>query len=401
VTDRDYLTSSLPDQPSAGSLQTSGTLDTAENARVMAVSPDAGRACYESAVVPAPRVEGSIWLRQGRSIGFAEYGAALGRPVLWFHGTPGGCRQVPPAARIVAAERDVRLIALERPGVGSSTRHVYRSILGWADDVEEVANHLGLPRFAMIGLSGGGPYVLACAYRLGHRVVAGAVLGGVAPARGDEGIRGGLMDVAVALAPVVEAACEPLGHLLWRLNRSLMPISSQAFDAFVRFMPAGDQAVYGRPEMKSMFLDDLDHVSRRQLHGPLYDILQFTRPWGFSLREVRVPIRFWHGDADPIVPLAHAEHMAALVPDAALRVRAREGHIGNLDAAREVLEVILDLWSAAPEGHGLEPSATGAAGAAATDGACRDVRGDRDAGVGRRVESPDSGASGRSPQRLR
>jgi hypothetical protein len=83
--------------------------------------------------------------------------------------------------------------------------------------------------------------------------------------------------------------------------------------------------------MKSTFLDDLDHASRRQLHAPIYDILQFTRPWGFSLRDVHVPIRFWHGDADPI-----------------LRVRAGEGHIGNLDAAHEVLDAILSLWDGAP-----------------------------------------------------
>jgi pimeloyl-ACP methyl ester carboxylesterase len=316
-------------------------------------------------VVIAPRVEGSIWLRHGRSIGFAEYGTALGTPVLWFHGTPGGRRQIPPAARSAAAERGVRLIALERPGVGTSTRHVYRSILGWADDVDEVANHLGLRRFALIGLSGGGPYVLACAHQLRDRVVAGAVLGGVAPARGEEAVPGGLMAVAVALSPVLEAAREPLGHLLWRAFRVLTPVSSGAFEAFIRFMPEGDRAVYSRPEMKSTFLEDMDRASRRQLHAPIYDILQFTRPWGFSLRDVRVPIRFWHGDADPIVPLAHAEHMAALVPDAELRVRPREGHIGNLDAALEVVDVLLDLWRASPEQpapHAAEavPGGTGA-----------------------------------------
>ena len=152
-------------------------------------------------VALAPRLEGSIWLRHGRSIGFAEYGVPLGTPVLWFHGTPGGRHQIPPAVRLAAGQRGVRLIALERPGAGTSTRHVYSSVLGWADDVEEVTNHLGLPRFALIGLSGGGPYVLACAYRLRERVVAGAVLGGVAPARGDDAIPGGLMAVAVALSP--------------------------------------------------------------------------------------------------------------------------------------------------------------------------------------------------------
>ena len=314
-------------------------------------------------VALAPRLEGSIWLRHGRAIGFAEYGVPLGMPVLWFHGTPGGRHQIPPAVRIAAGQRGVRLIALERPGAGTSTRHVYSSVLGWADDVEEVANRLGLPRFALIGLSGGGPYVLACAYRLRDRVVAGAVLGGVAPARGDDAIPGGLMAVAVALSPVLEAAREPLGHLLWRLFRALRPISSEAFDAFIRFMPQGDQVVYRRPEMKSTFLDDLDRVSRRQLHAPIYDILQFTRPWGFSLRDVHVPIRFWHGDADPIVPLVHAEHMAALVPDAALRVRPGEGHIGNLDAAHEVLDAILGLWDGAPVPDAREAGTTTAADA--------------------------------------
>jgi pimeloyl-ACP methyl ester carboxylesterase len=153
------------------------------------------------------------------------------------------------------------------------------------------------------------------------------------------------MELAVARSPLLEAAREPLGHLVWRLFRTLKPISSEAFDAFIRFMPAGDQAVYRRPEMKSTFLDDLERASRRQLHAPIYDIIQFTRPWGFSLRDVHVPIRFWHGDADPIVPVVHAEHMAALVPDAALRVRAGEGHIGSLDAAYEVLDAILGLWA--------------------------------------------------------
>lgn len=308
-------------------------------------------ACYGTAAALAPRVDGSIRLRDGRAIGFAEYGSPLGVPVLWFHGTPGGRHQIPPAARLAAAESGVRLLSLERPGVGTSTRHVYPSILGWADDVEEVTSLLGLRRFALIGLSGGGPYVLACAHRLSDRVVAGAVLGGVAPSSGEDAVPGGLVAVATALAPILEAAREPLGHVLWGAFRSIWPISSPAFDAFIRLMPEGDQAVYGRPEMKAMFLDDLHRASRRQFHAPVYDVLQFTRPWGFSLREIRVPIRFWHGDADPIVPLAHAEHMAALVPDATLRVRPREGHIGNLDAANEVLAAILELWPGAPERH--------------------------------------------------
>ena len=294
----------------------------------------------------APRLESRIELRDGRGIGFAEYGVAAGRAMFWFHGTPGGRHQVPPAARRFAAANDVRLIALERPGVGGSTPHLYDSLVDWADDVTEVAEQLGVGRFGVIGFSGGGPYALACAHRMPERVVAAAVMGGVAPTCGPEASAGGAVSLARRLWPLLDVMREPLGYALWALVRALMPLSSQGFDAFIRIMPEGDQVVLRRPEIKRMFIDDLAWASRSGLHAPVYDLVLFARPWGFSLRDIHVPIRFWHGDGDNIVPLAHAELLAQLVPDGELRVRAREGHIGNLGAAEEILASVLSLWPA-------------------------------------------------------
>jgi pimeloyl-ACP methyl ester carboxylesterase len=291
-----------------------------------------------------PRIEGAIELRDGRSIGFAEYGAPGGAPIFWFPGTPGGRRQIPPRIRTATVECDVRMIALERPGLGASTPHLYESVLGWAADVEEIADGLGLNRFGLVGLSGGGAYVLACAYALAERVVAGAVLGGVAPALGDDAPPGGAMGFAARTRFLLHPLREPLGHAIWATVYALRPLASQVFDLFVSMMPEGDQQVMQRPEMKEMFLDDMLRASRPQLHALLYDSVLFTRHWGFSPREIRVPIRFWHGDADNMVPLEHAEHLAAIVPDAELRVRPREGHMGNLDAAEEVLDTLLALW---------------------------------------------------------
>ncbi|MCC6850277.1 MAG: alpha/beta hydrolase [Deltaproteobacteria bacterium] len=296
--------------------------------------------------VPAPHREERVELADGRTIGIAEYGDAHGRAVLWFPGTPGGRRQIPPRAVAVARARGIRLIGIERPGIGDSTPHLYPSVLGWADDVAEVTTRLGVGRFALVGLSGGGPYVLACAHRLAHRVVAGAVLGGVAPALGEDAAAGGAMSLATRLAAVVHTLREPLAVAVWATAFALRPLASGAFDLAVSAMPPGDREVMRRPEMKAMFLDDMLLAGRRQLHAPVYDIVLFTRPWGFSPRDVRVPIRFWHGDADPIVPLEHAHHLAALVPDAELRVRPGEGHMGNLDAAEEILDTLLAFWPA-------------------------------------------------------
>jgi pimeloyl-ACP methyl ester carboxylesterase len=294
--------------------------------------------------LPPPRSEGAIRLRDGRAIGFVEYGTADGAAIFWFHGTPGGCRQIPPRARQLAVARGIRLIGLERPGVGASTAHLYDSVLGWAADVEQIADQLGVDRFALVGLSGGGPYVLACAHRLAERVVAGAVLGGVAPSRGVDAARGGAVGLARRLRLLLEAVREPLALTLWAATNAGRPVASRLFELFVSTMPEGDQVVMRRPEMKAMFLDDMLQAMRSQLCAPVYDATLFTRPWGFSPRDVTVPIRFWHGDADAIVPLAHAEHLATLVPDAELRVRPREGHMGSLDAAEEIFDILLELW---------------------------------------------------------
>ena len=294
--------------------------------------------------LPEPRLEGTYGLDDARHISFAEYGAPDGRAVFWFHGTPGGRRQIAPEARTLAAEMGIRLIALDRPGIGESTAHLYPDIAAWADDVLHIADQLGVERFACVGLSGGGPYALACAARAPDRVVAGVLLGSVAPSRGPEGIGGGVVGIARRFAPLVELTRGLAARVLHPLVRALVPVRSQVFDAYMAFSPEGDKRVFRRPEMKAMFLDDLVRAARRQAQAPIFDVVLFTREWGFSLRAISVPVRLWHGDADKIVPLAHAQHMAGLLTDAELRVRPGESHLGALDAAREIFETILALW---------------------------------------------------------
>ncbi len=299
----------------------------------------------DASTLDPPLLEGAVGLPDGRRLGFAEYGTPRGPAIFWFPGTPGARRQIPPATRALAAELGVRLIALERPGIGDSTSHLYDSVLDYTRDIEVVADRFGIGRFGAIGLSGGGPYVLACAAAFPGRFTAGAVLGGVAPTRGDEAIEGGAIAFAGKLAPVVERIRTPLGYGLSAMVRLLTPFSSQVFDLFMRVSPEGDQVVFARPEMKAMFIDDLSGASERGgVRSLVSDLVLFNRPWGFRLRDIQAPIRFWHGDADHLVPLTHGEHQAALVPDSALAVRPGESHMGSLDAADEILGAILSLW---------------------------------------------------------
>lgn len=292
-----------------------------------------------------PFVEGTIRLDGGRRLGFAEYGDPRGRPVLWFHGTPGGRGQIPPEARVAAGRHGVRLIALERPGVGHSTPFLHHRVLGFTDDVAQALDRLDVGRFGLIGLSGGGPYVLACARRFSTRVAAAAILGGVAPSRGLDAPSGGAVALAARFELLLETLREPLGLALWGVGQTVRPVAWAIAPTFIRLLLSeGDTKVVLRPGMYEMFVGDLLSASDQRFQGPVYDSILFGRHWGFSPREVRVPVRLWHGDSDPLVPLAHAQHLATILPDADLVVREGESHLGSLAAAEEVLETILALW---------------------------------------------------------
>jgi pimeloyl-ACP methyl ester carboxylesterase len=310
-----------------------------------------------SANLTPPRIEGTVTLPDGRRLSFAEFGPADGRVVFWFHGTPGARRQIPDGARRAAHERGVRLIGIDRPGAGSSTPHLYCQVLDWAGDFAIVADKLGVDECGVIGLSGGGPYVLACCAAFPDRIAAAAVLSGVAPTKGPDAPEGGIVSRTAVFAPLLTRARIPIALGFAGFVWSLRPVVSQVFDLYARVSPEGDRRVFARPEIKTMFVDDILNGSKRAMTAPVFDVLLFWRPWGFSLRDVRVPIHFWHGDADNLVPLAHGQHVASLVLGAGVTVRPGESHLGGFAAADEVLDVLLDMWEGgSARGHGAQTS---------------------------------------------
>jgi pimeloyl-ACP methyl ester carboxylesterase len=264
--------------------------------------------------------------------------------VVWFHGTPGARKQFPPDAHALAVERRIRLIGLERPGTGLSTRHTYHRMIDWADDITAFADALELDRFAVIGLSGGGPYVLAACHGLPDRIVAGAVLGGIGPTRGPEAAPG-YTRLLPLLEPVLSVVSLPLAEVLTLLLRPVRKVASQGYDLYTNLIAApSDQAVLRDPEMKAAFLYDLTTALDVGLRAPISDLILFARDWGFSLRDIQVPVKIWHGDADAIVPLSHGEFMAASIPNAELSITPGGGHFAGYVVARDVLDWIVDTW---------------------------------------------------------
>lgn len=296
--------------------------------------------------IDRPKLEGSIAVgdKRRRRIGFSEFGSPEGPTVIWLHGTPGARRQIPPEAREYAELQGFRLIGLDRPGVGSSTAHDYGTIADFTIDFQTVLNTLGIDRFSVIGLSGGGPYSLAVSHFLPDRVVSTGIVGGVAPINGPEAISGGLVQLAQYAVPLLNVAGRPIGSALSTALSFARPIADPAISIYGRLSPEADRELLSRPEFRAMFLDDLLHGGSRRMEAPFADLKLFVRDWGFRISDVQARIDWWHGDADNIIPFAHGEHMVNLLPNAEMHAMPGQSHISGLGHSVEMLDTLLAAW---------------------------------------------------------
>ncbi len=123
----------------------------------------------------------TLSLKDGRTLGFANYGDPNGRSVFFFHGMGVSNRLDARYLHDAARRNHYRLISIDRPGIGLSSINKNRTILSWAEDIEEFADILGIKTFSIIGHSGGALYTAACAYKIPHRLTGIAIVSGVAP----------------------------------------------------------------------------------------------------------------------------------------------------------------------------------------------------------------------------
>ena len=116
-----------------------------------------------------------VELSGGRRLGLAEYGDPEGVPVFYFHGLLSSRLEARPHDAILR-ELGVRLISLDRPGVGASSPQPERTLAGFAVDVRAVADRLGVDELRVVGASAGGACALSVAAELPERTARAVVL---------------------------------------------------------------------------------------------------------------------------------------------------------------------------------------------------------------------------------
>lgn len=258
-------------------------------------------------------------LRDGRRLGFAQFGPKNAFPVFYFHGWPG--------SRLEAGFFDVpgvQLIGVDRPGYGMSDPHPNRKLADWPRDIEQLADHLRLDKFAVIGMSGGGPYAAACAHFLHGRVSKVAIIAGLGPpeAPGMSDRRVGLL-LDVGNRPLTSAV---LGTLMRTLIRN--PAAEQHFHRLRSRVARGslDERAM-TPEFLQMLLSSFREGLRASARGPTSDARVYGEPWPFTLADIKTPVSIWHGTYDTQVPVSIGRHYAKFIPNAKATFPEGDGHV--------------------------------------------------------------------------
>jgi len=278
-------------------------------------------------------------LPDGRALAYAEFGDPGGKPLFFFHGMPGSRLFRPDDA--VTARLGIRLIGVDRPGYGRSDFQPGRRILDWPADLACLADHLGLDRFAVAGHSGGGPYVSACAWALPERVKAAAILSGAGPVDAPDAMDGltGLFGFGLRTGRFIPwPVWQAFVGVAFR-QRALDPAASA--DAETGTRPPADEEQFLRPEVREACLRSEVEAFRCGLQGMAWDARLLTRPWGFHLEEIRVPVLLWHGTADATTPLAMGRAVAKRIPGCRATFCPGEAHLLLFPHWEEILTALV------------------------------------------------------------
>lgn len=276
-----------------------------------------------------PAGEPQFWeMSPGRRLAWNEWGDPQGKPVIYYHGWPSSRLQAR-LAHHLALERGLRLIAMDRPGMGRSTLEKGRLLDAWPEMMERFADWLGIGKFGQLGVSGGGPYVAVCAAKIPERLTGSAVLGGMVPVDGlDSGVRGLHLAYRMLIpfrklpagifTPVFRAAA--MGS---RWKPDLPPVSWA-----LRTVGAADRRlVVDSPDVWEIMARSFEEgILTHGGHGAMTDAGIYFQPLTFDPASVRHPIRYWHGGDDRNIPLEMVREFTGKIAGAELVTEESLGH---------------------------------------------------------------------------
>jgi pimeloyl-ACP methyl ester carboxylesterase len=278
-------------------------------------------------------------LKDGRKLGYAEYGDPQGKAVFHFNGS-GGSRLEHPTDQSILSDLGVRLISTDRPGHGISDPQPDRQLLDWPNDISQLADHLGIDTFYVEGWSAGGSHALACAYQLPERVLAGALISGLAPPDRPDPYVG--LPFQNRMLMIIARRIPSFVYLFRRLAYPMITGDPEkAGKTLAASFPQEDQQIAKKPVYQNMLVADIQEGYRQGWQGHAQDDILINSPWGFRLEEITMRIDIWQGEVDKNVPLNQGQYQHEKIPGSRLTVLPGQAHLYLLERWGEILAQLL------------------------------------------------------------
>ena len=277
----------------------------------------------------------SIKLKNGRNLSYTEYGDPKGRLLFYFHGWPG--------SRLSGVETDeaakklgIRVVSPDRPGYGLSDYKEDRVLLDWPDDVVELADKLKSKKFAVMGVSGGGPYAAACAYKIPQRLTNVGIVVGLAPVNVEGALEGIAWNARLGWASYHRF---PTIRTLSAWGALLQFKYFPSIGNFIGFQAEEDRKLL-RSSIRSNMGDATREAFRQGIKGPELDLKIYTDDWGFNLGDTKAKVSLWYGAKDKNVSLAMGRYYESQIPNSKLFIDPHWAHLSRNEHEEEILQAL-------------------------------------------------------------
>jgi pimeloyl-ACP methyl ester carboxylesterase len=264
--------------------------------------------------------DASVTLSDGRKLAYTDLGASSGPVVMYFHGAPTSRLDLSMFDDAFAV-RDVRVVSPDRPGYGESSPQPGRCREDWPADITALADHLGVERCAVVGLSSGGPYAVVSAALVPDRVAAAGVVSGVT----DFGWPGAWDGYPEDEQTLMRIGDEGQGTAWCEARYG--PDGSRYMEGGLGELAPADQAALADEAFATALMTAVGEAFRQGVSGYAQDVVLQGRPWSFDPRAIVAPVWILHGEADTVAPVAHGRHTAELIPGAKLVTWPDQGHL--------------------------------------------------------------------------
>jgi len=277
-----------------------------------------------------------IRLADGRSLGYSEYGDSAGKPVLYFHGGFSSRLDISWADKI-CQDRHVRLLAIDRPGIGISDRSANRSLIDWANDVRQLASTLQINRFPVLGWSLGGPYALVCGFAIPELVTAIGTVGGFGPPDPLSISELGMPEDRVLLRCPPQLAWLPALALK---AMGLLPAAYIKKSLLSHLTAPSDHAIVEQlsvADCTNFFYESI----RQGGSGVMDDYIAAGQKWTFPISDIKTKVFLWVGNDDNLCPLSVARRYAPGLTNVELIELADRGHFLLHIELPQILDTLL------------------------------------------------------------